>query len=271
MENFKISIITPSLNQGRYIEECIESVICQKYKNFEHIIIDGCSTDTTLEILRKYPHLIWISEKDKGQSDALNKALAIANGEIIGWLNADDYYCPDTFSKISNLFNNNYNVRWVVGNLFNKYEILNKLEPLPFVETNYKSLKSNCDIMRTQATFFRKNLIDEVGNFDINLHMVMDYDIWLKMAKISTPFNLKEYLCVFRVHADQKTTFKNFIKQYQELIGILLNEKAYIGLIRKSYTLLKSILKINIKTILIYFKIIDKKYSKLPLSTGRIT
>lgn len=270
MENMKISIITPSLNQGRFIEECIKSVLIQNYENFEHIIIDACSTDNTLDVLSKYHHLIWVSEKDKGQSDALNKGLDMASGDIIGWLNADDYYCLDTFNKISKIFNNNPDIRWIVGNLYSKYEILNKLDPMPFVETNYKNLKYNCDILRTQATFFKKNLIDEAGKFDINLHMSMDYDIWLKMAKISPPYNLKEYLCIFRVHIDQKTTPKNYIRQYKELFFILLNEKAYIGLIRKSYKLLKSMLKRSIKTILIYFKIIDKNFSNIPMRTRNI-
>ena len=266
----KISIITPSLNQGGFIEECIKSVLYQNYENFEHIIIDACSTDNTLDVLSKYRHLIWISEKDEGQSDALNKGLELASGDIIGWLNADDYYCPDTFNKILKIFNNSPDVRWIVGNLYNKYEILSKLEPLPFVETNYKNLKSDCDILRTQATFFRKNLIDEAGKFNINLHMVMDYDIWLKMAKISPPYNLKEYLCIFRVHIDQKTTPKNSIRQYKELFFILLNEKAYPGLIRKSYKLLKIMLKRSIKLILIYFKIIDKNFSNIPMRTRNI-
>jgi glycosyltransferase involved in cell wall biosynthesis len=270
MENLKISIITPSLNQGKFIEECIQSVLNQNYKNFEHIIIDACSTDNTLDVLKKYQHLTWISEKDKGQSDALNKGLHMASGDIIGWLNADDYYCSDTFNKISKLFNDNHGVRWIVGNLYNKYEILNKLDPLPFVETNYKNLKSNCDILRTQATFFKKDLIDEAGKFDTNLHMVMDYNMWLKMAKISQPYNLKEYLGIFRVHTNQKTTPKNYIKQYKELFFILLNEKAYIGLIRKSYTLFNILVKRGIKVILIYFKIIDKKLEDIPLRNRNI-
>lgn len=270
MANLKISIITPSLNQGRFIEDCIQSVLDQNYNNFEHIIVDACSTDNTINVLKKYPHLIWISEKDKGQSDALNKALTMTTGDIIGWLNADDYYLPEAFNKILKIFNDNYNIRWIVGNLYNKYEILNKLEPLPFVKTNYKNLKSNCDILRTQATFFRKNLIDEAGNFDINLHMTMDYDVWLKMAKISPPYNLKEYLCVFRVHIDQKTTPKNFIRQYKELFFILLNEKAFFGLVRKSYILLKTLLKRIIKIILVNFKIIDKKLSDIPFRTRNI-
>jgi len=95
-----ISIVTPSFNQGAYIEENIKSVLRQNYPNFEHIIIDGSSTDGTIDILKKYDHLIWVSERDKGQSEAINKGFKTANGEIIGWLNSDDCYEPDAFSTI---------------------------------------------------------------------------------------------------------------------------------------------------------------------------
>jgi glycosyltransferase involved in cell wall biosynthesis len=105
MEQFqKISIITPSYNQGRFIEDAIESVLQQNYPNFEHIIIDGGSTDNTIEILKKYPHLIWLSEPDEGQSDAINKGFGKASGDIIGWLNSDDYYLPEIFTIVIQQF-----------------------------------------------------------------------------------------------------------------------------------------------------------------------
>ena len=95
--SLKFSIITPSFNSGDTLERAIQSVLAQDYKNFEHIIVDGCSTDGALEILEKYPHLRWISEFDKGQVDAMNKGFAMAEGEIIGYLNADDYYLEGSF------------------------------------------------------------------------------------------------------------------------------------------------------------------------------
>src|SRR5919202_749944 len=89
-----VSVVTPSLNQGRYIEETIRSVLEQDYPRVEHIVVDGGSTDETLDVLRRYPHLRWVSEPDRGQADAVNKGFRIARGEIFGWLNADDLYVP---------------------------------------------------------------------------------------------------------------------------------------------------------------------------------
>ena len=104
MSTLKISIVTPSFNQGRYIENAIRSVLDQGYDNFEHIIYDNCSTDETLEVVAKYPHVKFYSEPDEGQSDALNKGFLKATGEVIGWLNADDLYCPGTFQKVNEIF-----------------------------------------------------------------------------------------------------------------------------------------------------------------------
>jgi glycosyltransferase involved in cell wall biosynthesis len=93
----KISIITPSFNQGRFIEEAIRSVLDQGYPDFEHIVVDNCSSDDTLDILRRYPHLRWISEPDRGQSHALNKGFGLATGDVLAWLNCDDFYLPGAF------------------------------------------------------------------------------------------------------------------------------------------------------------------------------
>lgn len=127
MKNPLISIITPSFNQGQFIEETLKSVASQTYKNYEHIIIDGGSTDGTIEILKKYqkkyPDKIkWISEKDKGQSDAINKGLKMAKGEILCYLNSDDVFYYYTLETVVNFFKKHKEVYWVTGD----YEIINE-------------------------------------------------------------------------------------------------------------------------------------------------
>lgn len=111
--NYKISVITPSLNSVKYIERAIQSVLSQNYENFEHIIVDAVSTDGTIDILKKYNHLKWISEKDKGQSDAMNKGFNMSTGDVIVYLNIDDYFLPDAFKTIIPYFENGS--KFVVG------------------------------------------------------------------------------------------------------------------------------------------------------------
>ncbi|MHA8095459.1 glycosyltransferase family 2 protein [Aquirufa lenticrescens] len=252
----KISIITPSFNQGEFIEECITSVLLQNYSNFEHIIYDANSTDGTISILNKYSHLKWVSEKDNGQSDALNKALNIASGEIIGWLNADDYYTNGTFNLVVEKFRLYPNSKWLAGKLYFKIDEINALKYWEPVILNYRNLLNNCDILRTQATFIKREVYDAVGNFDENLHMVMDYDMWLRIAKMFEPLNINKELAVFRIHKNQKTTPKNLIKQYNELIPIMFREGAIFGIMRKSILVILNVVKLVSKRVLIYFKVL---------------
>ena len=115
MNDLKISIITPSLNMGRFLEQSIQGVLYQNYSNWEHIVIDGGSQDETLAILKKYPHLKWISEPDRGLSDALNKGIRMATGDIIGWCCADDYYLPGAFKVCIDSFQNDPTLMFLYG------------------------------------------------------------------------------------------------------------------------------------------------------------
>ena len=111
----KFSVITPSFNNAQYIEQTIKSVLEQNYPNFEHIVIDGGSTDGTVEILKKHSHLKWVSEKDEGQADALNKGFRMATGDIIAWINSDDWYEPNIFGNIAEWFERNPDKNIVMG------------------------------------------------------------------------------------------------------------------------------------------------------------
>jgi glycosyltransferase involved in cell wall biosynthesis len=259
----KFSILTPSYNQGIYIEENILSVLAQNYPDFEHIIIDGGSTDTTLEIVKKYPHLIWISEKDNGQSDALKKGLKIATGDILGWINSDDYYLPDTFNDVSFRFNKK-NVDWLVGNIINKYDTTGSFVAVTTQPINFKTLSSNPDIVKQPAAFYKREFVIKMGGFNPNFYMVMDFDLWLRLSKVAAPLMTNKNYAVFRHHKHQKTSFKNNFKQLQEIKVISKREG-----IKKVYRLklaktIKAVLKYSIKKVLVSFHIIDKKYLNQP-------
>lgn len=203
-----VSIVTPSWNSARFIEETILSVCRQDYPCVEHIVIDGGSTDETISILRKYSSVKWISERDKGQSDALNKGFAMAAGEIVGWLNADDTYEPGAISTAvhfllthrgTNLVYSNCNVIDEHGNI--KYtecpedfqlarQVIRNLIPQPTV-------------------FMRREFIQKLEGVDVSLHYVMDYDLWLRAGIIGGIQKIPEVaLANFRICSGSKTSEK---------------------------------------------------------------
>lgn len=211
----KISVITPSYNQGGFIEDAVLSVLKQGYPNFEHIIIDGGSTDDTLEILRKYPHLIWISEPDKGQSDALNKGFKMATGDIMGWLNADDYYLPGAFSTVVSVFAKDPDVNVVYGNWYfvdTNCKIIKKSQSFPF---DLKMLIYYGPYIGSTALFFRRSIIDE-GNFiNINFRYTMEREWMVRLGNLGKRFYfVNKTLACFRLHGDNQSA------RYEKLRGI---------------------------------------------------
>lgn len=204
MERPMISIVTPSFNQGEYIEEAINSVLNQGYESFEHIIIDNCSTDSTAEVIARYPHVRCISEPDKGQSDALNKGFQLARGEIIGWLNADDFYLPETLSRVeyalrskkwSGLYSN---VKFIDGE--GKFlRNLNVHRPLRLMSLFH------CYIPST-TFFFRAELLKKGISIDEDMHISMDKDFFANI--MYSGHNLRyvnEYFASFRWHDSNKS------------------------------------------------------------------
>jgi glycosyltransferase involved in cell wall biosynthesis len=261
----KISIITPSYNQGKYIEDNIQSVLNQNYINFEHIIIDGGSTDNTVEILKKYPHLKWVSESDEGQSDALNKGLAMSTGEIIGWINSDDYYEIDIFHDVSGAFKDS-SVQWVVGLLKKQYDDIDLILPRECPEITYNKLIENPDIVNQQCTFYRKSAIENIGGWKKELYMVMDYDLWIRLSKQSAPLMVQKDWAYFRYYDGQKTSYENILIQAREIQLIL--KKEGVSFLKRKWFLVKRykyVLKGRLKSLLIRFGFISKTYSGIPL------
>lgn len=208
----KITIITPSYNQGHFIEQTIQSVLNQHYPNLEYIIIDGGSTDNTVEIIKKYEDKItyWISEPDKGQSDAINKGLKIATGDIINWLNSDDYYEPNALSTIANEFVNNPNAKVVCA----RSRIFKNENETVFYSSGtdvyFDNLEKTIAWARIDQpeTFFHKSAIEKMGVLDVKLKYLMDRDWWIKYLLnfgLDNIVRIDNVIVNFRLHNESKT------------------------------------------------------------------
>lgn len=200
-----VSIITPSLNQGKYIEETILSVLAQDYENVEYIVIDGGSTDGTLDILRKYDgRLTWRSEPDNGQSHAVNKGLRLARGSIIGWLNSDDTYTENAVGEAVSFLKANPRHAMVYG----EADIVNErgkrigaYETEPF---DLERLSKHCPICQPSA-FIRAEVLAEAGGLDERLHYCMDMDLWIRIGRKYEVGYIEKPLAKSRWHAASKT------------------------------------------------------------------
>ncbi len=203
----KISIITPSYNQVDYIEKAIASVLSQSYANKEQIIVDGGSTDGTLNILKKYNGIKWLSEKDNGQSHAFNKGFALADGEIIGWLNSDDIYDKEVFTMVADAFINNTNVIAVYGGctIIDKHD--NIVEEIPVPDCSFKSmLRKGYSVIAQPSVFIkRKYLAEERVVLNEKLNYSMDYDLFLRLLRKGPFLRINRNISFFRIHDASKT------------------------------------------------------------------
>lgn len=261
----RISVLTPSYNQGRYLEQNIQSVMRQSYPEFEHIVIDGGSTDGTVEILQKYPHLKWVSERDEGQADALNKGLAMATGDIIGWINSDDYYEQSIFQEVACEFAND-DVRWVVGGICVYVEASGKCYRCSKGDIGYETLLRHPHHVRQQAGFYRRALLESVGGWDSRLFMVMDYDLWLRLAKRHPPKEVQSDWGWYRICGGRKSSGGNIMKQARE-IGQIWHREGVPWLWRTRYWSrnLRYTLKAAIKGTLARAHMIGPEHADIPL------
>jgi glycosyltransferase involved in cell wall biosynthesis len=214
----KISIITPSYNQGHFIEKTIRSIILQNYPNLEFIIIDGGSTDETLEIIKKYDSEItyWESHPDRGQSDAINRGFERATGDIFTWLNTDDYYLPDALYTIAQAYLNNQEKDihvWVgaADKVDEKGQLIYHSQPEDLtIESFYywrhpKKPKGKGNFLQPSC-FFTRKAWEVAGPLDLELEYCMDVALWLRMAENFQFVAIPQKLAVAVGHSDAKTT-----------------------------------------------------------------
>jgi glycosyltransferase involved in cell wall biosynthesis len=202
-----VSIVTPSYNQGKYLERTILSVLNQDYPNIEYIVIDGNSSDNSLEIIQKYSGKIayWQSEKDHGQTDAINKGFSKASGQILAWLNSDDTLEPQAVSQAVDYFLQHPDVGMVYGDcnfIDGDDKIIGKFNAQ---QTDYKKLRTGYVHIPQQAAFWRAELWNQVAPLDASIYFAMDYDLWLRLAKISKIVYIPKLWANFRLHGDGKT------------------------------------------------------------------
>ena len=210
----KISVITPSYNQAKYIRATIESVLNQDYPNLEYIIMDGGSTDGTVEILKSYGKKFkWESKKDKGQTHAINKGLKLATGEVLAYLNSDDIYLPGALKKVGEYYQKT-KADWITGDCLtisedgspskNNWLISGYKRFLMFFYSPL-TLRIADSMLPQPSTFWSRRSWEKVGKFNEEYHYVMDYDYWLRMSKYYKPHDLKLALSGFRFQENSKS------------------------------------------------------------------
>jgi glycosyltransferase involved in cell wall biosynthesis len=214
-----VSVVTPSFNQAAFLEETIQSVLEQDYPNLEYLIVDGGSTDKSIDIIRQYandprfkaektdgPRLAWwVSERDEGQTDAINKGFARARGEVLAWLNSDDTYQPNAISEAVGYLGKHSEAGMVYGNANLIDEKGNVLGPFPARQTDYRRLRQGYVHIPQQAAFFRANLWQEVGPLDPSFFFAMDYDLWVRLARLAPLCYHPRLWANFRLHGAGKS------------------------------------------------------------------
>jgi glycosyltransferase involved in cell wall biosynthesis len=231
----KISIITASYNQGKFIEKTILSVLDQNYPNLEYIIIDGGSTDESVEVIKKYADRLayWVSEKDNGQYDAINKGFAKSTGEILAFLNADDLYLPWTLNTIASIFKHRKEIDWVTSlvplqingeGIIASIGNINPISKRAFLEGYYIPFTPRpFGVVVQEGTFWRRNLWEKVGaNLNLSRTLAADFDLWCQFLQYAEPYCIGSPLAVMTRHADQRSnSIDLYVKECQDSLDEL--------------------------------------------------
>ena len=202
-----VTIITPSFNQARFLEATIQSVLSQDYPRIEYMIVDGGSNDGSVDVIKKYESRLawWVSEKDKGQTDAINKGFAQANGEILAWINSDDTYEPGAVSAAVKYLQDHPEVGMVYGDCNFISESGRVIGKFGSAQTNYRLLRQGYAHIPQQTMFLRADLWKQVGPLDPSFYFAMDYDLWTRIAARTEIKYVPQTWANFRLHTSGKT------------------------------------------------------------------
>lgn len=207
MASPKISIVTCSYQQGKFIDSTIRSVLDQGYPNLEYMIIDGGSRDQTVDVIKRHEDRLayWVSEKDRGQTHALQKGFDRSTGEILGWLCSDDLLLPNALNRVARFFDEHPDVDFVFGNALWIDADGRYIRPKKEMPWNKFLFLYDHNYLAQPATFWRRSLFEKVGGLDESWNLGMDSDLWLRFAKHAKPYYLNEYLACMRDYPEQKT------------------------------------------------------------------
>ena len=206
----RITVVTPSFNQAKFLERTIQSVLDQGYPNLEYIIIDGGSTDGSVDIIRRYEEYLayWVSEPDQGQSNAINKGLRRATGDWVAWQNSDDTYWPGTFQDLAEAAEKFPHAGLIIGNMMLMDEHGRALRDIQYVRPTHKSLLAEGMVLTNQSAFWRRDCHGHIGYLNEDLHYSFDYEWFLRLTNHAAAEHVDRIWGGLRLHGETKTSLQ---------------------------------------------------------------
>lgn len=241
----RITIVTPSFNQAAFLERTIISVLDQNYPNLEYIIVDGGSTDGSVDIIRQYSDKLawWVSEPDRGQTDAINKGLRRATGEWVAWQNSDDIFYPGVFHDLAAIASRRPEAGLIIGDMMLVDEHDRPLRDIRYVTPSYNAMRAEGMLIANQAAFWRRGLQEKIGLLDDTFHCSFDYEWFLRLTRSTASVHVPSIWGALRLHSETKTSTKALM--FQEENNRILAGREMPNLLKPLYRLRRLILMLG--------------------------